>query len=224
MTDRSHASAPSCNADLLAPLAPERESLGPGATLLRGFAAREAGAHHRDIEAIAAMSPFPHMETPGGGRMSVAMTSCGFGWVTDRRGYRYDAIDPDSGRAWPAVPESFAVLARRAAQAGGFDVFEPDACLINRYEPGAKMGLHQDKDERDFGQPIVSVSLGLPAVFLWGGARRSDRPRKIAVTSGDVVVWGGPARLLFHGVATLADGFDPLAGDARFNLTFRRAR
>jgi alkylated DNA repair protein (DNA oxidative demethylase) len=224
MTSRSRPSVPSGDADLLAPLASGRESLGPGATLLRGFAAGESAELVRDIEAIAAVSPFRRMETPGGGRMSVAMTSCGFGWVTDRRGYRYDAIDPDSGRPWPIMPDSFTVLACRAARAGGFDAFEPDACLINRYEPGAKMGLHQDKDERDFGQPIVSVSLGLPAIFLWGGARRSDRTRKIPVTSGDVVVWGGPARLIFHGVAALTDGFDPITGAARFNLTFRRAR
>jgi len=222
MTGRSRSAHPS--ADLLAPLAPERESLGPGATLLHGFAAGDAGGLVRDIEAIAAVSPFRRMQTPGGGRMSVAMTSCGFGWVTDRRGYRYDAIDPETGRPWPPIPESFLALARRAADVGGFEAFTPDACLINRYEPSAKMGLHQDKDERDFGQPIVSVSLGVPAVFLWGGARRSDRPRKIEVASGDVVVWGGASRLIFHGVAPLADRFDRVTGNARFNLTFRRAR
>jgi alkylated DNA repair protein (DNA oxidative demethylase) len=215
---------PSADGDLLASFRPERESLSPGATLLRGFAAADIESLVREIETIATTSPFRRMETPGGGRMSVAMTSAGLGWVTDRRGYRYDAIDPDTGRPWPAIPDSFAQLARRAASVGGFEGFSPDGCLINRYEPGAKMGLHQDKDERDSTQPIVSVSLGLPATFLWGGARRGDRTRRIPLASGDVVVWGGMSRYMFHGVTALAEGFDPVTGGTRYNLTFRRAR
>jgi alkylated DNA repair protein (DNA oxidative demethylase) len=157
--------------------------------------------------------------------MSVAMTNCGrFGWVTDASGYRYDPIDPVSGRPWPAMPGLFASLAARAAGEAGFPGYEPDGCLINRYGPEARLSLHQDKDERDFGAPIVSVSLGLPAVFLFGGARRSDRPRRIPLQHGDVVVWGGPARLFYHGVARLAHGEHPLTGCCRINLTFRKAR
>ena len=164
------------------------------------------------------------MVTPGGYTMSVAMTNCGhLGWVTDRRGYRYDPIDPATGKPWPPLPASFHALATRAAAAGGFAGFEPDACLVNRYEPGTRLSMHQDRNERDFSAPIVSVSLGLPAVFLFGGARRQDRPRRVRLESGDVVVWGGPARLTFHGVAPLADGEHPLTGRHRINLTFRRA-
>jgi alkylated DNA repair protein (DNA oxidative demethylase) len=156
--------------------------------------------------------------------MSVAMTNCGAaGWVTDRSGYRYDGIDPQSGKPWPEMPSVFRELAGRAAAAAGFDDFLPDACLINRYQPGARMSLHQDKDERDFGSPIVSVSLGLPAIFLFGGPERSDRPRRFRLEHGDIVVWGGPSRLFFHGVAPLADGEHNLLGRQRINLTFRRA-
>lgn len=193
--------------------------------LLRGFARPvEAGllAALRDIEADA---PFRRMFTPGGHQMSVAMTNCGeAGWVTDRRGYRYDGADPESGKAWPAMPAVFRDLAENAAREAGFAGFAPDACLINRYEPGAKMSLHQDRDEKDFAAPIVSVSLGLPAIFLFGGAKRSDKPQRYRLEHGDVVVWGGPSRLFFHGVAPLADGEHAVLGRQRINLTFRRAR
>ncbi len=156
--------------------------------------------------------------------MSVAMTNCGdAGWVTDRSGYRYGGIDPQSGKPWPEMPSAFRDLAGRAAAAAGFDDFLPDACLINRYQPGARMSLHQDRDERDFGNPIVSVSLGLPAIFLFGGPARSDRPRRFRLEHGDIVVWGGPSRLFFHGVAPLADGEHNLLGHQRINLTFRKA-
>jgi len=164
------------------------------------------------------------MQTPGGHQMSVAMTNCGeVGWVTDRGGYRYDPVDPATGRPWPAIPKSFVQLAAEAAAAGGFADFEPDACLINRYAPGARMSRHQDRDEREFAAPIVSVSLGLPAVFLFGGLKRSDRPARYRLEHGDVVVWGGPSRLAFHGVAPLADGDHALIGRQRINLTFRTA-
>ena len=164
------------------------------------------------------------MVTPGGFRMSAAMTNCGAaGWITDRKGYRYDALDPLSGAPWPALPREFLALAARAADAAGFPGFVPDACLVNRYEPGARLTLHQDRNERDFAAPIVSVSLGLPAVFLWGGQKRSERPRRIALESGDVVVWGGPARLVFHGVAELSEGEHPTTGRCRINLTLRKA-
>jgi len=153
-----------------------------------------------------------------------AMTNCGAaGWVTDRRGYRYDAIDPESRRPWPAIPATFDELARRAAEAAGFAGFAPDACLINRYEPGARLSLHQDKDERDFGAPIVSVSLGLPAIFLFGGLTRSDPARRVALRHGDVAVWGGPSRLAYHGILPLAEGEHPVLGRRRINLTFRQA-
>jgi alkylated DNA repair protein (DNA oxidative demethylase) len=151
------------------------------------------------------------------------MTNCGkVGWVTDRRGYRYDANDPESGKPWPAMPPVLSDLARDAAEAGGFKDFAPDACLINRYVPGAKMSLHQDKDETDFSAPIVSVSLGLPATFLFGGLKRSDKTQRYRLTHGDVVVWGGPSRLFYHGVAPLAEGEHPLLNRQRINLTFRK--
>jgi DNA oxidative demethylase len=200
------------------------ESLADGAMLLRGFADSAAGRLMQDVHTVAARAPFRHMITPGGFRMSVAMTNCGLaGWVSDERGYRYDPNDPLTGHAWPPLPESFLRLASAAAAEAGFGGFEPDACLINRYEPGARLTLHQDRDERDFDAPIVSVSLGLPAVFLFGGTRRNHRPGRFRVESGDVAVWGGPARLVYHGVAPLADGEHPLTGRCRINLTFRKA-
>jgi alkylated DNA repair protein (DNA oxidative demethylase) len=205
------------------------ETIVPGAILLRGFAAGEADALTRTIACIAEASPFRHMETPGGFRMSVAMTNCGAaGWITDRRGYRYAAIDPLTDKPWPIMPRLFSDLAARAAAAAGFADFAPDACLANRYEPGARMSLHQDKNERDFAQPIVSVSLGLPATFLFGGMKRSDRPRRMRLASGDVVVWGGTARMAFHGIDSLpapkeAVGDAPPPGACRFNLTLRKA-
>jgi alkylated DNA repair protein (DNA oxidative demethylase) len=198
--------------------------MAEGAVLLRSFARpieRELIAALRDI---AAQAPFRHMVTPGGHQMSVAMTNCGkAGWVTDRSGYRYDAIDPESGKPWPAMPAALCDLAGRAAAEAGFGGFSPDACLINRYEPGARMSLHQDKDERDFENPIVSVSLGLPAIFLFGGPKRADKPQRYRLEHGDIVVWGGPSRLFFHGVAPLADGEHNLLGRQRINLTFRKA-
>jgi len=199
-------------------------AIAEGATLLHGFAAGAAPSLLQAIEDVVAAAPLRRMITPGGYRMSVAMTNCGAaGWVTDRSGYRYDARDPLTGKPWPAMPGIFSDLARRAASAGGFGNFEPDACLINRYDPGARLTLHQDKNERDYTAPIVSVSLGLPAVFLFGGLRRKDRPQRMRLESGDVAVWGGPTRLAYHGVAPLADGDDPLTGHCRYNLTFRTA-
>jgi alkylated DNA repair protein (DNA oxidative demethylase) len=210
--------------DYLPDSGPQQLAIADGAVLLRGFAlAREAELIGL-LREIVAQAPFRHMVTPGGHTMSVAMTSCGrVGWVTDRRGYRYDAFDPESGRPWPKMPALFRDLATRAAEQGGFDAFDPDACLINRYVPGAKMSLHQDKDEIDFAAPIVSVSLGLPATFLFGGMQRSDKPKRFRLAHGDVVVWGGPTRLAFHGVAPLAEGEHPQLGPQRINLTFRKA-
>jgi DNA oxidative demethylase len=204
---------------------PSREMMAEGAVLLRGFAKPLENELLAALREIVAEAPFRRMFTPGGHQMSLAMTNCGTaGWVTDRSGYRYDGIDPESGKSWPAMPRPFRELARRAAEVGGFDGFAPDACLINRYEPGAKMSLHQDRDEQDLGAPIVSVSLGLPAVFMFGGARRSDKPKRYRLEHGDVVVWGGPSRLFFHGVAPLADGEHTVLGRQRINLTFRKAR
>ena len=200
------------------------ERLAEGAFILRGFAQPETAALFAAANEIATASPFRHMVTPGGFRMSVAMTSCGdTGWVTDRSGYRYSQQDPASGRPWPSMPPIFRSLAGRAATAGGFSGFAPDACLINRYEPSAKLSLHRDEDERDLAAPVVSVSLGLPATFLWGGLSRGDRQRRIRLESGDVVVWGGPARLVYHGIAMIAEGEHSLTGRSRINLTFRKA-
>jgi len=179
-----------------------REPLGPGATLLCRYAILDETALLSALDGIVAEAPFRHMITPGGFRMSVAMTNCGsLGWVTDRTGYRYDTIDPVSGRNWPQMPDSFLRLAMRASAQAGFEAFVPDSCLINRYEPGAKMSLHQDKNEQDFDQPIVSVSLGISATFLFGGLNRADKSMRVRLTHGDVVVWGGPARLRYHGAA-----------------------
>ena len=202
-----------------------KERLGAGTMLLRGFATRDAAELLADLEGVATASPLRYLETPGGYRMSVATTSCGeVGWVSDRTGYRYDAWDALGDRPWPQMPASFLSVARHAAEAAGYAGFEPDSCLINRYEPGAKLSLHQDKDERDFAQPIVSVSLGLPAVFLWGGMQRSDATDRLMLRHGDVLVWGGPDRLRYHGILPLKDGRHPETGRARLNLTFRRAR
>jgi DNA oxidative demethylase len=204
---------------------PSREAMADGAVLLRGFVRpfeRELIAALREI---VAQAPFRRMFTPGGHQMSVAMTNCGeAGWVTDRGGYRYDGVDPESGKAWPAMPCVFRELAEGAAREAGFVDFAPDACLINCYGPGAKMSLHQDRDEKDFSAPIVSVSLGLPAIFLFGGMKRSDKSQRHRLEHGDVVVWGGPSRLFFHGVAPLADGEHAALGRQRINLTFRKAR
>jgi len=201
-----------------------QEPIVPGARVLRGFALDKVAALMPAIERIQAAAPFRHLTTPGGFRMSVAMTNCGaMGWISDSHGYRYEACDPLSGRRWPPMPAVFLELAQAAAQAGGFPEFEPNACLVNRYEPGARLTLHQDRDERDYGAPIVSVSLGLPAVFLFGGDARNERVRRIPLQHGDVVVWGGPARLHHHGVLALKDGHHELLGAQRLNLTFRRA-
>ena len=201
-----------------------REELAPGAFVLRGLARADEALFRRAIDAVARDAPFRHMVTPGGFRMSVGMTNCGrYGWVSDERGYRYAPLDPVSGRPWPALPPVLAVLAERAAALAGFAAFAPDACLVNRYEPGARLTLHQDKDERDFSHPIVSVSLGVPATFLFGGLKRKDRVARVPVEHGDVVVWGGPRRLRYHGVASLKPAQHPFADQARINLTLRRA-
>lgn len=213
--------------DLFASLEPKRpqtEVMADGAALLRGCMLPQAKTLLGEIGLIASKSPFRHMVTPGGFSMSVAMTNCGtYGWVTDRRGYRYERNDPETGRPWSPIPESFSSLAVSAAKEAGYPDFTPNACLINRYEPGAKMSLHQDKDEKDFSNPIVSVSLGLPATFQFGGLSRTDPVRKYQLQHGDVVVWGGPSRLFYHGILTLKDGLHEDAGRFRYNLTFRHA-
>jgi len=204
--------------------ASRNDALADGAVVLRGFALAEAEALLALVREVEGRAPFRNMVTPGGQRMSVAMTNCGaLGWVTDRSGYRYSVLDPVSGEPWPTMPEAFRTLARAAADAAGFAGFDPDACLINRYQPATRLSLHQDRDERDFAAPIVSASLGLPAVFLFGGPRRTDRALRVPLAHGDVVVWGGPTRLHHHGVLPLAEGRHPATGPLRFNLTFRRA-
>jgi len=206
--------------ELFAP--PAQERLRDGVTLLRGFASDPAIL--TAVRAVQDAAPPRRMSTPGGYVMSVAMTSCGqLGWVTDRTGYRYDPVDPDTGKPWPAMPAVLRSLAERAAEAAGFGAFAPDSCLINRYEPGARLSLHQDRNERDFARPIVSVSLGLAAVFLFGGTKRTDPTQAVALSHADVLVFGGPARLAFHGVKPLKAGEHPLLGPCRINLTFRKA-
>lgn len=202
----------------------EREPLSEGAWVLRGFALDAAPVLLQAVDDMVQASPFRHLITPGGFRMSVAMTNCGrLGWVSDRRGYRYDALDPGSGHPWPAMPQSFTRLAARAAEEAGYPGFDPDACLINRYEPGSRLTLHQDRDEARLAAPIVSVSLGVPATFLWGGLERGGRSQRVGLQHGDVVVWGGPSRMRFHGIAPLKPGWHPATGELRINLTFRCA-
>ncbi|MHB0788776.1 DNA oxidative demethylase AlkB [Bradyrhizobium sp. 5.13L] len=209
--------------DSVAEAQPSREEIADGAVLLRGFVKPIENELIEAVRAIVAQSPFRRMTTPGGHLMSVAMTNCGErGWITDHTGYRYDPLDPRTGTPWPAMPPVFRDLVRRAAEQGGFAGFAPDACLVNRYEPGTRLSLHQDKDELDYSAPIVSVSLGLPATFLFGGLARNDKPRRFRLVHGDVVVWGGPSRLAYHGVAPLADGEHALLGRRRINLTFRK--
>lgn len=200
------------------------ESLAEGALVLHGFAVKQATALLAAIAEVGAVAPFRRMVTPGGYEMSVAMTNCGTaGWVTDRKGYRYARLDPESGKPWPALPPPLLALADAAAAMAGYVGFVPDACLVNRYEPGARLSLHQDRDEADYRHPIVSVSLGLPATFQFGGLKRSDPVKKVPLRHGDVVVWGGPSRLVHHGVLTLKDGEHPATGRCRFNLTMRKA-
>lgn len=205
------------------PLLP-KDLLGPGTAILAGFALGVEDALLAELKHVTDQSPSRNMVTPGGFRMSVAMSNCGeLGWVTDRTGYRYDHVDPETNRPWPEMPTVFKNLATGAAKKAGFAGFNPDACLINRYEPGSKLSLHQDKDERDYMQPIVSVSLGLSATFLFGGLKRTDPIQRIQVIHGDVLVWGGPARLRYHGIAQLRDDNHPRLGPVRYNLTFRKA-
>lgn len=193
--------------------------------LLHGFACSTEVPVLQAVEAVIAAAPLRHMQTPGGYTMSVATTSCGaLGWVSDALGYRYAAQDPRTGQAWPALPGGLLDLAQRAAATAGYAGFAPESCLVNVYVPGAKLSVHQDKDEKDLSAPIVSVSLGLPAVFLFGTANRNDRPQRYRLEHGDVVVWGGPSRLAFHGVLPLADGVHGLLGRRRINLTFRSPR
>ena len=209
--------------DITRPNPPLSEQLGPGSAILRRFALGEEGIVS-ELASVTAGAPFRYMVTPRGFTMSVSMTNCGgLGGLSDRKDYRYSPIDPETGQPWPAMPPSFLNLARIAASQAGFKGFAPDACLINRYVPGAKLSLHQDRDEADFTQPIVSVSLGLPAVFLFGGIERADKVERIQLEHGDVVVWGGPDRLRYHGIMPLKEGHHPALGPCRINLTFRKA-
>lgn len=213
-------------ADLFDDLPPEPSSavIAPGAVLLHGFAREIDTLLLKAFDAVTAQAPMRHLVTPGGRTMSVAMSNCGpLGWVSDASGYRYTTHDPLSNQRWPAMPAIWLDLAVRAAARAGYAAFKPDACLVNAYAPGARLSLHQDKDERDLGAPIVSVSLGLPAMFQFGTDQRSARPQRLRLVHGDVVVWGGASRLAYHGVAPLADGTHALLGRRRINLTFRQA-
>jgi DNA oxidative demethylase len=198
--------------------------IADGAMLLQGFALDSQAQILDDLHAILRLSKLRYMTTPGGYSMSVAMTNCGdLGWVSDKKGYRYSALDPSTGEPWRPMPKSFFELANRAAAQAGFANFVPDACLINQYQTGTKMGLHQDKDEQDFSRPIVSVSLGCVATFLFGGLKRADKPIKISLNHGDVIVWGGKTRLNYHGIMPLQANNHAATGTYRFNLTFRKA-
>ncbi|MBM4227503.1 MAG: DNA oxidative demethylase AlkB [Gammaproteobacteria bacterium] len=200
-------------------------TLPAGVMLLPGFALALAPQLLEDVARMAIASPPRRMQTPGGHWTSVNMSNCGeVGWVSDRRGYRYEATDPLTGEPWPALPAPWLALAKQAAEHAGFADFMPDACLVNHYAVGTRMGLHQDRDERDFSAPIVSVSLGLPVVFQFGGATRSAPVMRIPLEHGDVIVWGGPARRHYHGVLTLKPGVHPATGAHRINLTFRKAQ
>ena len=212
--------------DLFADPAPgQRTALGPQACVLHGFALAEADALLAGIAGVAAQAPFRHLVTPGGHTMQVAMTNCGrYGWCSDRRGYRYDRLDPQSGAPWPAIPPAFLRLAADAAREAGFAGYVPDACLVNRYAPGTRLSLHQDRDEDDRVAPIVSVSLGLPATFLFGGFARADKAVRVPLQHGDVVVWGGEDRMRFHGVLPVKPGRHDVVGEQRINLTFRKVK
>ena len=204
---------------------PRAEQIGEQSWVLHGFALPLIEQILPALDAILAAAPLRHMVTPGGFSMSVGTSSCGeWGWITDRSGYRYSGVDPLNGLPWPQMPNSFAALAHSAAERAGFSGFNADSCLINRYVPGAKMSLHQDKDEKDYAPPIVSLSLGLPAIFLFGGFARSDKTRRIPLLHGDMVVWGGVDRLRYHGVLPIKQGQHPRLGQQRINLTFRVAR
>ncbi len=211
------------HADLFAELN-DAQQLPAGASFLPGFALPFVGELAHALEQITLQAPFRKMITPGGHQMSVAMTNCGdFGWISSWNGYEYLGQDPVTGHPWPPMPDVFMALALDAAAKAGYPFFAPDACLINRYEPGSRLSLHQDKNEHDFSQPIVSVSLGLPATFEFGGKKRRDPVRLIFVQHGDVLVWGGPSRMFYHGVRTLRAGVHPDLGAQRINLTFRRS-
>ena len=201
-----------------------REQIGEQSYVLRGYALPWLERVLPELRAVLVQSPFRHMVTPGGYTMSAALSSCGaLGWTTSPQGYRYSSLDPERQQPWPSMPAVLRELAINAASAAGFDGFAPDACLINRYVPGARMSLHQDKNERDYSAPVVSLSLGLPAVFLFGGHQRSDKTQKISLFHGDVAVWGGVDRLRFHGVLPIKEGAHPRMGPQRINLTFRTA-
>lgn len=189
-----------------------------------------ARAQHQDtdilswIHAVEAVAPFRTMTTPRGLPMKAAITNAGtVGWVSDRHGYRYSAVDPMTGKPWPVLNDDVVNLVCQAAGDAGFPGFRPDVCLINRYDVGAGMGAHRDEDEQDFSAPIVSISLGLPARFFFGGLERTGPTVAVPLAHGDVLVWGGPDRLRYHGVRPLKPGSHPLTGSRRFNLTFRKA-
>lgn len=203
---------------------PRADQIGEQSWVLRGFALPVVDQLLPALETVLTAAPLRSMMTPGGFSMSVGTSSCGaLGWITDRIGYRYSSVDPLSGMPWPTMPEVFSALAHSAAAQAGFADFEADSCLINRYIPGAKMSLHQDKDENAYAAPIVSLSLGLPAMFLFGGFARSDKTQRIPLLHGDMVVWGGVDRLRFHGVLPIKQGRHPQLGEQRINLTFRVA-
>ncbi|THJ30850.1 DNA oxidative demethylase AlkB [Lampropedia aestuarii] len=203
----------------------QRVALGPQAVVLRQKASPLAAELVARIEDVLQHSPLYQMATPGGKPLSVRTTSCGtHGWSSDPTGYSYVRHHPLTDQAWPEIPAAWSALATEAAQEAGFAQFAPDTCLINQYGLDSKMALHQDRSEQDLRQPVVSISLGMSALFLWGGMQRSDKPAHVLLHHGDMVVWGGVDRLRFHGIKHLTGAPHPQLGAMRYNLTLRRAR
>ena len=205
---------------------PERQALGPESWLLRHTLQTTACHLMADIHTLTATHPFQHMVTRGGHTMSVATSSYGsYGWVSDaQKGYRYASSNIETGQPWPPIPAHWLALATALAEKAGFNGFHPDSALINRYAVGARMGLHQDRDEATLAWPIVSLSLGLPARFMFGGKQRQAPVKDFTLLHGDVVVWGGADRLRFHGIRPLKAGHHSLTGPYRYNITFRRVQ
>jgi DNA oxidative demethylase len=209
--------------DLPLPTEDLQTALAPGALLMRGFGRGGDVDILQAVESVIAQAPLRHLQTPGGYTMSIQTTRCGsMGWVSEPGGYRYAASNPGTQQPWPAMPPCLLDFAVRAATEAGYPDFVPDSCMINQYLPGTKLGLHQDRDERDLRAPVVSLSLGLPAIFLFGGLQRAGKTQRYRLAHGDVVVWGGPSRLAFHGVLPVAEGDHALLGRRRVNVTFRK--
>jgi len=198
---------------------PTHEEIFPGATLMRGLAQAQDGEFLEAMQGVLSAAPLHHATTPTGLPMGVMVSDCGTPEAFRRR---WDPANPAVRQMWPPMPRALLDFSLRCAVRAGFPLFRPDTCHVNRYQAGTKLGLHQDRHECDMSQPIVSVSFGLECVFLLGGLERTDSPKRILLEHGDVIVWGGPSRMRFHGVQPLKPGHHPLTGPYRYNLTFRK--